>query len=99
MKYSSITPQKKEDLPSWFNELTIERQIKSEHYTLPWLDQIERWFATLTEKYIHRNTHRVGSGTGNQAIPENSQHRFQAIQRDFFCELLTQDINLPFRHH
>ncbi len=23
-----------------------------------WLDQVERWFATLTEKYIRRGTHR-----------------------------------------
>jgi transposase len=23
-----------------------------------WLNQVERWFATLTEKYIRRGTHR-----------------------------------------
>jgi DDE superfamily endonuclease len=35
------------------------------HFTLTsasWLNQVERWFSTLTERYIRRGTHRSTQG-------------------------------------
>jgi transposase len=71
-----------------------------------WLNQVERWFATLTEKCIRRGTHRSTRQLeqaihqylelNNSQIPNRSRGSSLPmtswrVSRDFVCEFLTQD--------
>jgi hypothetical protein len=70
-----------------------------------WLNQVERWFATLTEKYIRRGTHR-STRQLEQAIKQYLQTNnadpkpfagpsppmtSSRASNDFVFEFLTQD--------
>ncbi|MGH1509944.1 transposase [Ralstonia solanacearum] len=54
---SNYGTHKTPSIKSWF----ARRPRFHVHFTptsASWLNQVERWFATLTEKYIRRGTHR-----------------------------------------
>ena len=49
-----------------------------------WINQVERWFALLTEKQIKRGTHRstAGSGASHSRLPRHSQPQPEAVRLD-----------------
>ena len=70
-----------------------------------WLNQVERWFATLTLKYIRRSTHRstrqleqairhyikVNNDDPKPFVWSKTAMTSSRVSKDFVCELLTHD--------
>jgi len=70
-----------------------------------WLNQVERWFATLTQKYLRRGTHRstrqleqairhyikINNDNPNRSCGPKPPMTSSPASRDFVCELLTHD--------
>jgi transposase len=73
--------------------------------SLSWLDQVERWFATLTERYIrrgiHRSTRQLEDAIKLYVKVNNADHKpfvwsktamtSSPASKGFVCELLTHD--------
>ena len=75
-----------------------------------WLNQVERWFATLTERQIRRGTHRstvelehairdyldINNRDPSPSSGPRPQTKSSKASSDFVCELLTQDTSKEY---